>query len=76
MSTVYNRYLDAALTTPILGYSGVYQEQSPKKLQSASAMMLLALDEAQNGVTEARHERLMLHYRNVIKSGKEPCVDC
>lgn len=75
MSTIYERYVDAALTAPILGYSGFRQEQNPKHLQSASAMMLLALDEAQNGVTEARHERLMLHYRNVIRSGKEPCVD-
>lgn len=76
MSTLYNNYVDAAVTTPILEFNGYYEEQSPKRIQSAAAMMLLALDEAKNGVNTTRHNRLMLHYRNIIKGGKEPAMDC
>jgi hypothetical protein len=72
----YTEMLDIAVNAPILGFEGFAKEQAQSKLQAASAMMLLILDESRNGVTPSRHERILLHLKNIIKSGKEPCMDC
>ena len=76
MSFNYEQMLDVAAKTPVLSYEGILREQGMQKIQSASALMFLILDEVKNGATVKYHDRILLHLRNIIKSGKEPVVDC
>ena len=67
--------IDNALNIPMLRFNGFKYEARSDGFQSATALYYLIHEGRKKGFTNRVKTRAIQHLRNIITSGREPCMD-